>query len=46
MVETMVPVGAMEAYAMVKAANVKLIGKGKFGSGLVTVMVRRDVGAV
>ena len=31
---------------MVKAANVKLVGKEKVGSGLVTVMVRGDVGAV
>jgi ethanolamine utilization protein EutM len=31
---------------MVKAANVTLIGKEKIGSGLVTVMVRGDVGAV
>ena len=31
---------------MVKAANVRLIGKEKTGSGLVTVMVRGDVGAV
>ena len=32
--------------AMVKAANVHLVGKEKVGSGLVTVMVRGDVGAV
>ena len=31
---------------MVKAANVRLIGKEKIGSGLVTVMDRGDVGAV
>ena len=31
---------------MVKAANVELIGSEKIGSGLVTVMVRGDVGAV
>ena len=31
---------------MVKAANVSLIGKQQIGSGLVTVMVRGDVGAV
>ena len=31
---------------MVKAANVTLEGTGKIGSGLVTVMVRGDVGAV
>ena len=34
------------AHGMVKAANVTLIGKEKIGSGLVTVMVRGDVGAV
>ncbi|MCF1502329.1 ethanolamine utilization microcompartment protein EutM [Afifella sp. H1R] len=34
------------ADAMVKAANVTLIGTEKIGSGLVTVMVRGDVGAV
>ena len=34
------------ADAMVKAANVALIGTEKIGSGLVTVMVRGDVGAV
>ena len=31
---------------MVKAANVALVGTEKIGSGLVTVMVRGDVGAV
>ena len=47
MVETKGLVGAVEAAdAMVKAANVKLLGKEKIGSGLVTVMVRGDVGAV
>lgn len=47
MVETRGLVGAVEAAdAMVKAANVTLIGKEKIGSGLVTVMVRGDVGAV
>lgn len=47
MVETRGLVGAIEAAdAMVKAANVKLIGKEKIGYGLVTVMVRGDVGAV
>ena len=47
MVETKGLVGAIEAAdAMVKAANVKLIGKERIGSGLVTVMVRGDVGAV
>ncbi|MCI9669436.1 MAG: BMC domain-containing protein, partial [Oscillospiraceae bacterium] len=34
------------ADAMVKAANVTLIGTEKIGSGLVSVMVRGDVGAV
>jgi len=47
MVETKGLVGAIEAAdAMVKAANVKLIGKEKIGAGYVTVMVRGDVGAV
>jgi len=47
MVETRGLVAAVEAAdAMVKAANVTLIGKEKVGSGLVTVMVRGDVGAV
>ncbi len=47
MVETKGLVGAVEAAdAMVKAANVKLIGKIHVGGGLVTVMVRGDVGAV
>ncbi len=47
LVETRGFVGAVEAAdAMVKAANVRLIGKEKTGSGLVTVMVRGDVGAV
>ncbi len=47
MVETRGLIGAIEAAdAMVKAANVKLMGKEKVGSGLVTVMVRGDVGAV
>ena len=35
-----------EADAMVKAAEVALVGTEKIGSGLVTVMVRGDVGAV
>ena len=40
-------VGAVEAAdTMVKAANVKLIGKETVGGGFVTVMVRGDVGAV
>lgn len=47
MVETKGLVGAVEAAdAMVKAANVKLVGKEQIGSGLVTVMIRGDVGAV
>lgn len=47
MVETKGLIGAVEAAdAMVKAANVMLVGKEKIGSGLVTVMVRGDVGAV
>lgn len=47
MVETKGLVGAIEAAdAMVKAANVSLVGKEHIGSGLVTVMVRGDVGAV
>ena len=47
MVETKGLIGAIEAAdAMVKAANVKLIGREMIGSGLVTVMVRGDVGAV
>ncbi len=47
MVETRGLIGAIEAAdAMVKAANVRLIGKQQIGSGLVTVMVRGDVGAV
>lgn len=47
MVETRGLIGAIEAAdAMVKAANVKLMGMEKIGSGLVTVMVRGDVGAV
>jgi len=47
MVETKGLVGAIEAAdAMVKAANVRLIGKELIGSGLVTVMVVGDVGAV
>ena len=40
-------VGAIEAAAaMVKSANVQLVGKEQVGGGLVTVMVRGDVGAV
>ena len=47
LIETQGLVGAIEAAdAMVKAANVELIGKTLVGGGLVTVMVRGDVGAV
>ena len=47
MIETRGLVAAIEAAdAMVKAANVQLIGTEKIGSGLVSVMVRGDVGAV
>ncbi|EAC8098042.1 propanediol utilization microcompartment protein PduA [Listeria monocytogenes] len=47
LVETKGLVGAIEAAdAMVKSANVTLTGYEKIGSGLVTVMVRGDVGAV
>ena len=47
MVETRGLVAAIEAAdAMVKAANVNLVGKEQVGGGLVTVMVRGDVGAV
>ena len=47
MVETKGLIGAVEAAdAMVKAANVVLIGKEYIGAGYVTVMVRGDVGAV
>ena len=45
MVETRGLVAAIEAAdAMVKAANVQLVGKEQVGGGLVTVMVRGDVG--
>ncbi len=47
MVETRGLVASIEAAdAMCKAANVELIGTEKIGSGLVSVMVRGDVGAV
>jgi len=47
MIETKGLVGSIEAAdSMVKSANVTLIGYEKIGSGLVTVMVRGDVGAV
>ena len=47
LVETRGLVGAIEAAdAMVKAANVDLVGKEQIGGGFVTIMVRGDVGAV
>jgi microcompartment protein CcmL/EutN len=47
LIETRGFVGAVEAAdAMVKAANVDLVGMEKVGGGLVTVLVRGDVGAV
>ena len=47
MVETRGLIGSIEAAdAMVKAANVVLVGKEYIGAGYVTVMVRGDVGAV
>ena len=47
LIETRGLVGAVEAAdAMVKAANVILLGREQIGGGLVTVMVRGDVGAV
>lgn len=47
MIETKGLVGAVEAAdAMVKAADVRLVGKVQVGGGIVTVMVRGDVGAV
>jgi len=47
MIETKGLVGAIEAAdAMVKAANVHLVGKELVGGGLVTIVVRGDVGAV
>jgi ethanolamine utilization protein EutM len=47
LIETRGLVGAVEAAdAMVKAAQVELLGKEGVGGGLVTVMVRGDVGAV
>jgi len=47
LIETRGLIGAIEAAdAMVKAANVRLIGKEQVGAGLVTVMVVGDVGAV
>src|SRR4026209_2633161 len=47
LIETKGLVGAMEAAgAMVKTANVTLVGKEYIGAGFVTVTVRGDVGAV
>lgn len=47
MIETRGLIAAIEAAdAMCKAANVTLVGTEKIGSGLVTIMVRGDVGAV
>jgi microcompartment protein CcmL/EutN len=47
LIETRGLVGSIEAAdAMVKAANVQLIGYEQIGAGYVTVMVRGDVGAV
>jgi microcompartment protein CcmL/EutN len=47
LIETKGLIGSVEAAdAMVKAANVILIGKEYIGAGYVTVMVRGDVGAV
>ena len=47
MIETKGLVGSIEAAdAMVKAANVQLIGKETIGGGYVTVLVRGDVGAI
>jgi len=46
LIETKGFIGAIEAAdAMVKAANVSLVGYEKIGSGLITVLVRGDVGA-
>ena len=47
MIETKGLIGSIEAAdAMVKAANVTLVGKERVGGGIVTVLVRGDVGAV
>ena len=47
MIETRGLIGSIEAAdAMVKAANVTLVGSQKIGSGLITILVRGDVGAV
>jgi microcompartment protein CcmL/EutN len=47
LIETKGYIGAVEAAdAMVKSANVTLLGYVKVGAGLVTVLVQGDVGAV
>lgn len=47
MIETVGLVGSIEAAdAMVKAANVRLIGEERIGGGFVTILVRGDVGSV
>ena len=47
MIETKGLVGSIEAAdAMVKAANVKLMGKEQIGGGYVTVIIEGDVGAI
>jgi microcompartment protein CcmL/EutN len=47
LIETRGLVGSVEAAdAMVKAANVTLVGQERIGGGLVTVIVKGDVGAV
>ena len=47
MIETKGLIGAVEAAdAMVKTANVVLVGKEYIGAGYVTVMIRGDIGAV
>ena len=47
LIETRGLVGAIEAAdAMLKAANVSLVGYEKVGGGLVSIMIRGDVGAV
>jgi ethanolamine utilization protein EutM len=47
LIETRGLVAAIEAAdAMVKAANVELVGRAQVGAGLITVIVRGDVGAV
>jgi ethanolamine utilization protein EutM len=47
LIETRGLIGAIEAAdAMVKAANVVLVGKEYIGAGLVTVLARGDVGAI